>query len=445
MKTNSFISNLTRSISFKFFLTGILSLFLLIPSAWIRSIIIERQLRQTEVLSEISSSWGNTQLMTGPVLTIPYKKYVEIDGKGTIQKEYAHFLPTDLNISGKIDPEIRYRGIFKVAVYNADIQTKGSFDMPDVKKLGIEPENAEFENAFISVGISDMRGIKNNVSIKYNENELEAIPGVPVKDILSSGFHCKINLNELDNEQAKFIFNLSLNGSGSLRFFPVGQKTEVVINSSWKDPDFQGEFLPVERNISESGFSAKWIVTHLNRNFPQAWKNTEYSIENTSFGVGLLIPAGHYQKAERSAKYAIMFIGLTFLLFLLIEVLNRKRLHPIQYLLTGLSLSVFYALLISISEQIGFGYAYLISSTAIILLISFYIHSGFHNIGFTFITACVLSLLYGFLYIILQLQDYSLLFGSIGLFIVLGTFMFMTRKINWYKEESIQDEGENKS
>ncbi len=441
MKTSNLVTNVTRTISFKFILIGFLSLILLIPSVWIQKIINERQMRQIEVMNEISSSWGNDQSLVGPILTIPFKKYIDNDGKISTQIEYAHFLPSELKISGKIVPEIRYRGIFKVAVYNTLLQSEGAFEMPDLKELGIDPENAEFENALLSVGVSDMRGVKNNVSVTLMKIDLNVIPGIPVKDIISTGFHCKFNLKESEkNETIPFLFNISLNGSNSLNFYPVGKITEVTLNSSWSDPTFDGEFLPVNRIITDSGFNATWMVTHLNRNYPQSWKNKDYNIDHSGFGVGLLLPVGHYQKAERSAKYAIMFIGLTFLLFLLIEILNRNRLHPIQYLLTGISLSVFYVLLISISEQISFGYAFFVSASAIILLISSYIHSGYHNIGFTMITGVVLALLYGFLYIILQLQDYSLLFGSIGLFIVLGTFMFLTRKINWYKEENVREE-----
>jgi len=442
MKTSNAIANVTRTISFKFALIGILSIILLIPAAWIRSIINERQIRQSEVLNEISSTWGGAQSIAGPILTIPYRKYIEKDGqKVFLQTEYAHFLPSGLTISGKIDPNILYRGIFKVATYNTLIKTEGIFDWPDISSLGIDPENVEFENAIISVGITDMRGIKDDVSFNLQNSIVTINPGIPVRDILNSGFHCKVNLNKfVSNDSLPFNFSMSINGSNSLRFFPIGRVTEVNIASIWPDPSFEGEFLPAKRDISDTGFSASWRITHLNRNYPQSWVNKDYNIDSSGFGVGLLLPVSHYQKAERSAKYAIMFIGLTFLLFLLIEILNRKRLHPIQYLLTGLSLSIFYILLLSISEQIGFTYAYFCSSIAVILLISLYIQSGYHNMQFTLITSSVLTLLYSFLFVILQMQDYALLFGSIGLFIVLGTFMYLTRKINWYKEEIISDE-----
>ena len=199
-------------------------------------------------------------------------------------------------------------------------------------------------------------------------------------------------------------------------------------------------FLPVNRVINESGFDANWQISHLNRNFPQTWLNNDYDFVGSSSGVGFFLAVNHYQKSERSSKYAIMFIALTFLLFLLIEILNKKRIHPIQYLLVGFAIILFYILLVSLSEQMAFNLAYLISSLAIVFLITAYIYSSYQSKLFTILTFLVLALLYTFLYVILQMQDYSLLIGSIGLFLVLGTFMYLTRKINWYKEEHTADE-----
>jgi inner membrane protein len=224
-----------------------------------------------------------------------------------------------------------------------------------------------------------------------------------------------------------------------LGFYPLGKTTSAVISSSWPDPSFGGAFLPAKPEISASGFSASWYITHLNRNYPQAWLNDAYSFQDSSFSTDLLLPVTHYRKAERSLKYAIMFIVLTFVLFLLIEILNRKRLHPIQYLMVGLAISVFYILLVSFSEQMPFALAYLISSLAVTILISIYIYGNYQSRSVTATTFLILLSLYGFLFVLLQLQDYSLLFGSIGLFIVLGIFMYLTRKINWYKEESLDE------
>ena len=359
----------TRTISFKLMLVGFLSLMLLIPAAWIRSIINERQQRSQEVSKEISSMWGEDQTIAGPVLSIPFKKFYDLEGKKTfLRTEVVHFLPELLDVDVKIDPSLRYRGIFKVVVFNAVIKVRGSFIPPDFKGLGINPEDVDVENAVLTFGIPDMRGILHDVQFKWNENQIAVAPGSVYKGIIHSGFHVNLNKNDISTDKSSaFSMDLSLNGSNSFGFYPLGKTTNVSIRSSWTDPGFEGAFLPTNRNINESGFDANWQVTHLNRNFPQFWLNDEYDLKGSSSGVGFILPVNHYQKSERSSKYAIMFIALTFLLFLLIEILNKKRIHPIQYLLVGFAIILFYILLVSISEQMAFNQAFLISSLAIIL------------------------------------------------------------------------------
>lgn len=208
--------------------------------------------------------------------------------------------------------------------------------------------------------------------------------------------------------------------------------TLVRIQSKWNTPSFDGAFLPDKRTIDKDGFSATWTILHLNRNFPQQWKDNEYLIADWSFGVDLLFPVDQYQKSYRSAKYAIMFIALTFLTFFFSEVLNKIRVHPIQYLLIGFALCIFYSLLISLSEHIGFGLAYLIGSIAIITMITAYSASILKDKILTALVSFILIALYVFLFTILQLEAYSLLMGSIGLFIVMSVIMYLSRNVDWY-------------
>jgi inner membrane protein len=215
-------------------------------------------------------------------------------------------------------------------------------------------------------------------------------------------------------------------------FVPVGIETEVECSSEWNNPSFTGNFLPDSREVSENGFKANWKILHLNRNFPQKWTGTDFNIYSSVFGVEFLIPVDDYQKTMRTAKYAIMFITFTFLSFFLIELLNKKAIHPIQYLLIGFSLLVFYTLLLSLTEHMMFNLAYIIAGLANIILISAYTKSVLKSTQQTFIILGILLLLYGYLFVVLQLQDYALLMGSIGLFIVLATLMYLTRKIDWF-------------
>ena len=218
-------------------------------------------------------------------------------------------------------------------------------------------------------------------------------------------------------------------------FRSLGKNTSVQVKGEWRAPGFIGNFSP-EYTLDENGFDAKWNILHFNRNIPDTWSDDNIkNLEQTSFGVNLVDTVDHYQQNMRSAKYALMFIALTFVVFFFVEVLTKKRIHPIQYLLVGIALILFYSLLLSISEQLNFAIAYLIASFATITMITVYVHSIFKNKTQTGILATILGILYLFLYVILQLEDVALLIGSIGLFIILGIIMYFSRKINFYKQE----------
>jgi len=410
---------------------GILILILLIPASMIQSLIREREMRQQEAIMEINNSWGYEQTITGPFLTIPYYDYFKNNNNEIIKSVvYAHFLPEKLDIKSQINPEKRSRGIFDVIVYNSSLDLSGSFKFPDVKSLNINESDIIWDKAYIAVGIPDMRGIKDNITMSLNSKEYEFNPGIDSKDIAESGVHTYINLAK-DTSEFAFSMQIKLNGSGSLRFVPVGKETNVHVLSNWPDPSFNGSFLPDNRTVSKDGFDANWKILHLNRNYPQQWKENKFEVYSSAFGVSLLLPVDTYQKSMRSAKYAVLFLTLTFLIFFFVEILNRKKIHPIQYTLVGLALVIFYVLLLSLSEHLGFAYAYVVASLAIIGLITYYSHSFFKEKRLTAIMFFLLIVLYYYIYTILQLQDYALLMGSVGLFVVLAIVMFLSRKVEW--------------
>lgn len=424
-----------NSITIKLIVVGLLILMLLIPAGMIKNLIQERNDLRNSVISEVSYKWGSPQTIAGPVITIPYKQYYKKDKEIVEEIQYAYFLPEDLIVSGQINPETRYRGIYKVVVYNTNLAISGKFNKPDFTQWKIKDSNILWHDATLSIRIPDMRGIKDEIKVKWNKIEYDVNPGINNQNY--TGVSTLVEINE--NDSYRFEFNLILNGSESLNFVPLGRQTNVSLNSNWADPSFEGAFLPYDRNVDLNGFNAKWKILHLNRSYPQKWIGNNYSVDDSSFGVKLMLPVDHYQKSLRSVKYAIMFISLTFLVFFFTEILNKKKIHPIQYLLVGLGLSIFYTLLVSLSEQISFNLAYLISSLAIISLTTAYSHSMLKNKKITGVVAFVLIILYAFLFTILQLQDYSLLLGSIGLFIALATVMYLSRKVNWYSNLEVDD------
>ncbi|MFY0698547.1 MAG: cell envelope integrity protein CreD [Balneola sp.] len=421
---------------------AIITLLLLIPAAMISNLVYERQNTKDEAINEIGEKWGKEQTITGPFLTIPFTKHIKrYSPKDSTdvwieRTDYLNMLPENLNISGSIAPEKRYRGIFEVIVYNSDISLDGDFSTLNIKDFDIKAKDLHLNNAFLSIGISDLRGIEEQIDLKWGENTKVFNPGTLTTNIISSGINAPLNISVNSNGDIlsePFAFNVKLKGSEYLRFVPVGKITDVELKSDWSTPSFDGAFLPDHRTVSDSGFVANWNVLHLNRNYPQAWLNSEHRVQESAFGVDLLLPVDNYKKSERSIKYAILFIGLTFLVFFFIEIINKKRVHPIQYILVGLALCLFYTLLLSISEHSTFNFAYLTSSVLTIGLISAYTKTVLKSTSLTGLMSGILTILYLFIYVIIQLEDYALLMGSIGLFIILALVMYFSRKIDWYE------------
>jgi len=412
-----------------------LVLILLIPVSMIESLIRERERYQERAINEVSQKWGQDQTVTALVLTVPYYIYSTIKDKDEEKivkhKHFAHFLPSKLDINGSLSPEKRYRGIYEVVLYNCNLNITGSFEKPDFEKLNIDPKHVEWEQSYIELGLSDLRSIQNNISINWNNSDVSFDPGVKNTDVISSGISTKIFTHD-SISRYDFKLDMHFNGSNEISFTPLGKTTNIQISSKWPDPSFNGAFLPDNRVISDSNFVANWEVLHLNRNYPQEFTGSINSISNSNFGVGLIMPVDQYQKSMRSVKYAVMFISLTFLVYFFSQIKNRARVHPIQYLIVGLAICLFFTLLIALSEHISFGFAYLIGAVSTILMISGYSSFIFKNSLLTKILSGILIILYGFIYIIIQLQDYSLLIGSIGLFVILGVVMYLSRNIDWY-------------
>ena len=257
-------------------------------------------------------------------------------------------------------------------------------------------------------------------------------PGVEAPGVLASGVSVRLPAGAVRGGELPFHLVLDVNGSDRIGFVPVGEVTQVKLASSWRSPSFDGAFLPAEREVGEQGFIARWKVLHLNRNYPQAWTGVEQKLAESAFGVRLFTAADVYQQSTRSAKYAALFITLTFTTFFFAEVLRRRRLHAVQYLLIGFALIIFYSLLIALSEHMRFGLAYLASTAAVVGLVTLYAFWSFGSARLAALVGGLLAILYGYLYILLRLEDYSLLMGSVGLFAALAAVMYVTRRIDWH-------------
>ncbi|MDX2359796.1 MAG: cell envelope integrity protein CreD [Crocinitomicaceae bacterium] len=429
---------LFQNVFFKMGMIMVLIIILLIPAIMVQDLIRERMVRQDEAVFEVSSKHATSQSVTGPVLTVPYTTLRQLERTdGTTyevkdETKYYHILPENLEINGEITPEKRKRGLFEVVVYGSDLKIEGHFAMAEFLEQGIPYESLDLDKAFITVGISDLKGVTDQVKINVDGESFMCNPGLLSTDVVNSGLHIRYPMDTVP-EQMDFNFDLSLNGSENIMFTPIGKVTQVNLVSNWSEPSFDGNFLPESRVVNDDGFTASWKVLHLNRNYPQGWVGDQHYVDDSNFGVNLRLPVDVYQKSMRVAKYAILFIVLTYLVFFFVEILNQILIHPIQYILVGIALVLFYVLLLAFSEQIYFDLAYMISAGMTISLILFYCRSILKSWGLAMMTASILLILYGFIFIIIQMQDWALLFGSLGVFLILAVTMYFSRRVDWFE------------
>lgn len=441
LTTEKSIKSFWQSTSFKLITVGVLILILLIPSSMVQSIIHEREHLRSNAIMEVNQSWANEQNLTGPILSIPAIRRNMVDGKAVDIERTVHILPEGYIVEGEITPRTLRRGIYEVVVYDSELRCSGSLDISKAFE-GRNYHEIRWSEAYMTIGISDLRGIQNQMTVEWNGNPMEVHPGSRIQSMVSSGVTVPLDLTEGKSDKVyTFAFDLDLQGSSNLTVVPVGTESDIRLRSDWPDPSFSGSFLPDEREVSEEGFSAHWNVLELNRNFPSHWVGSNVSnLSSAALGVTLMLPVDDYQKSLRSAKYAILTLGLTFLIFFLIEVLNKRRIHPFQYLLVGLALVLFYVLLVSISEHTNFNFAYLISSVSIVGLIGLYSTYIFRDRKQSLYLVLILAMLYLFVFVTLQLADYALLLGAVGLLVILATTMYVTRKIDWYSQaKSVAD------
>lgn len=417
---------------------GLLALILLIPILQIGELVKERQGRAAGAVAEIASKWGNSQSIVGPALVVPYtERTTSVSATGapvvTDRPGNAIFLPKRMQAVGKVDSETRKRGIFSVPVYRLDLQVEGEFARPDFASLGLDPATADWSRAHLVVSIADVRAIQEQTSVRWNDGEVAFLPGTGSFSEFKTGIQAAVGADAVTNDY-RFSFPLILNGSSTLSLAPFAETTTVQLSSDSANPSFQGNWLPTDRTVNSGGFEASWAIPFLGRNYPQAWTGgttVRQAIDASLFGVELVEPVNTYSMAERSLKYAGLFLLLTFALMWLIEVLGRVRVHPIQYLLLGAALCLFYLLELSLSEHLGFAPAYAIASLAVVGMVGAYSWVIFRQRARAATVTGAVAGLYAYLYVLLRNEDYALLMGSVGLFVTLGTIMYATRKVDW--------------
>ena len=427
-----------QSITFKVLGIGFLALVMLIPLAQVQGLIGERNALRDGAIASIAASWGGRQRFGGPVLAIPKRVRVQTSTGWITQESTEILLPDRLDIHGVLAPETRAYGIYTAPVYTSELKLSGEFLGDDFKALSGVETTYLWDRAELRLPVSDVRGIRRVSALRFAGAQYNFGPGSAdvgnVSTITVSLDVFKLGLAEF-KDKYPFELEMTLAGTQSLALLPLARRTEASLSAPWPDPSFDGAFLPASRQVDAHGFEAHWQVLDLNRNFGQHWQQDaqrNQDVTASAFGVALYQPASVYQQNDRAGKYGVLFIGLTFVAFFLFEVLKKLRVHPVQYLLVGVALTTFYVVLLALSEQIGFAFAYLAAAVAVVMIVAGYAGAVLHARRAGLNLGAMLALVYALLYGLIVSEQYSLLMGALALLAIVAALMYLTRKVDWY-------------
>lgn len=413
---------------------GFLTLVLLWPQAWIEDLVVERDGRHRTATDQILREWGDTLEVRGPLLRVPVRA-ADV-GAGWQVDGAVHAIARDLSVTGTIDVESRSRGIFSAQVYQGTLTISGTVDAPGVR----EGKALVWSEASLLMFYSDRSGASGPALLTSGPG------GAPVPMSMGyvadmGGTHVGARFGTASppatGEPLKFSVTVPFKGVRSFRFTPLAFNSTTILTSNWASPGFIGNWLPIRRELRADGFQAEFNGTSSLSDFNALGLEnpllTPMSSGIDGFIIELRDDVSHYLQVTRAVKYAALFVVLTFVTFFLFETFGGLKLHPIQYTAVGCAQIVFYLLLLSFSERVSFGVAYAIAAVAVVVLITGYSRSILRAKGRTFIIGIGLTGLYGFMYTLLQLEQQSLIVGSIGVFCALATFMYATRNVDWYR------------
>lgn len=426
-----------RGVGWRFASVAVLTVVMFVPLIAVSFVIQDRAHYQKSAVHEVSQLWGGPITLSGPFLIIPVERErtrTVKDEDGVTRTETfteranpVILMPETLDVSANSTSDIRTRGIFEIPVFSADLEIGFRFDTDRVANVMRGKETVLWDKASLAMFMPRTRSFSGHAMLSAGTRKLDLEPGTPGGH--GSGIQAELgDPRSIGNMQ----LTMGLNGADRMTFAPAGRETTVRMASDWPHPSFDGTFLPKDREITPEGFTATWEVPHLARDIPQVARGEAQL--GAEFGVSFYNPVDFYQKVERAAKYGILFIALTFVTVLLTERLSGRPAHPVQFLLIGVAQCIFFLLLLSFSEQIGFAAAYLVAGGATIGLIGMYGMTGLGLGRHVRVLVGALVTLYATLFMILRSTDYALLAGSVLAFVALALVMILFRREDWFPE-----------
>jgi len=469
----SLYDRIVNSIILKMGVIFFLTLLMLIPLDLVNDLISERKNREVHVSNDISVKWGQSQVVSTPILAVPYKyieESVEKDAKGnetishTTVEDWIFLLPEQTQVKVDVNPEYLKRGIYQSVVYTSKLDMRGGFSKIDLESLNIPKDAVNWAQAKIVLGIEDVKGVSITPNLNFAGTSVPMKMNGKLFTIFPNNLVADLKLTGENAITSSFHIQYELKGSKSFNYLPLANHTKLNITGKWGYPSFNGGFLPDDRDVQDSCFTAEWNIPSFSRKLPQQWVGSSkiydfqdlalseetidflpelnsstavssnlVSTDNDMVQVNFLPEVNNYQKTTRVAKYGILVIILTFASLFFTEIIKKQRIHLIQYILIGAAMVLFYSLLLAFSEHFGFNPAYLISALATILLIASFIYMITKNRNSALLFAGILGLFYTFIYVLMQLRDYSLIVGTVGIFIILAVLMRVSTKVNWYQ------------
>lgn len=425
------LQSISKSWTLKIISLIIIALLLGIPTFWIDDLVRERTAYFESARSSVEKMWGQEQTVGTPILGVPYSYSCGTKKKPQMCRSVRYQYPETLKADFEIQTKSRVKGIYEIPLYTTQAQIDFQFKLPEFKDLKSNSQ-VHWDEAQVHFQLATTQGLLSSPQLSWGQS----VHNMKIHTGSEAPYHGGMSVAEPGMKAwvesgESFSIQLDFNGSRNLSMTPLAGENTIQMNSDWPHPEFLGAQLPIQREVSDQGFQSTWKISEMNHMVPRTFTGTKSTPSEVMVGFRQFVPVSHYTQLDRAIKYAKLFVVFTFLFCFFSEVKSGRQIHFIQYLLVGSSLLVFFVMLLSLSEHFGFAVAYWVASAAVVVQLGVFLWKVLRPSRSAKFAPLMILGLYGFLFGILQSEDYALLTGSLGLFVILSLVMFISSKMNW--------------